>query len=363
MYHSFEIKNFRGLENLTIEGLERINLIAGKNNVGKTALLEALWIHHGAVIPELALRVDSFRGLDAGDSQEFMGNLFFGFDHSLVIELSAKGDWGGGPRRLRMSLQDRPTIEVPVAAFAPGQPATQTIYSPNQLVMDYSYESGEQATSNGWLVERQINPGVPGVSAVGMEARQAPRPHLPLAIFLAARRASISEEDVKRYSQLEINGQQEGVLQILKEIDPRLTRLAVVSAGQTPAIYADIGLGRLIPVPLMGDGMTRILSLAVSIATVPHGMVLADEIENGLHHTVMPKVWSAIAAFARRYNVQVLATTHSHECFRAARQALESDEEDDFRLYRIEHFRGKLHTVRYDGEMMDSALEFNFEVR
>jgi AAA15 family ATPase/GTPase len=76
MYHSFEIKNFRGLENLTIEGLERINLIAGKNNVGKTALLEALWIHHGAVIPELALRVDSFRGLDAGDSQEFMGNLF-----------------------------------------------------------------------------------------------------------------------------------------------------------------------------------------------------------------------------------------------------------------------------------------------
>lgn len=143
MYHSFEIKNFRGLENLTIEGLERINLIAGKNNVGKTALLEALWIHHGAVIPELALRVDSFRGLDAGDSQEFMGNLFFGFDHSLVIELSAKGDWGGGPRRLRMSLQDRPTIEVPVAAFAPGQPATQTIYSPNQLVMDYSYESGE----------------------------------------------------------------------------------------------------------------------------------------------------------------------------------------------------------------------------
>ena len=366
MYHSFEVKNFRGLDHLTIEGLERINLIAGKNNVGKTALLEALWIHHGGVIPELGMRVDSFRGLDAGDSQDFMGSLFFGFDRDLTIDLSAMGDWSEEPRLLKMSLEDRLTVETPVAGFNPGQLAAQTIYSPSQLVMRYFYESKGQATSTGWLVERQINPGIPGapgVSAVGMEARQAPRPHQTLAIFLAARRASISEEDVKRYSELEINGQHEGVLQILKEIDPRLTRLAVVSTRQTPAIYADIGLGRLIPVQLMGDGITRILSLAVSIATVPEGMVLVDEIENGLHHSVMQQVWSSIAAFARKYNVQIFATTHSRECFRAARRALMSDEQDDFRLYRIEHFRDKLRTVRYDGEMMDSALEFNFEVR
>ena len=366
MYRSFKIKNFRGLENLTIDGLGRVNLIAGKNNVGKTALLEALWIHHGAVIPELGLRVDSFRGLDAGNSEDFMGNLFFGFNSGLVIDLSAEGDWGRNPRRLKLSLQDRPTVEIPVAGFALGQPATQAAYSPNQLVMDYSYESTGQATSTGWLVERQINPGVPGVpgvAAVGVEARQAPRPHQPLAIFLAARRASISEEDVKRFSQLEINSQQEGVLQILKGIDSRLTKLAVVSTRPTPAIYADIGLSRLIPVQLMGDGMTRILSLALSIATVPDGMVLVDEIENGLHHTVMQKMWGAIATYARRYNVQIFATTHSHECFRTACQAFESDEEDDFRLFRIDHSRGKLRTVRYDREMMDSALEFNVEVR
>ena len=366
MYRSFEIKNFRGLENLNIEGLGRINLITGKNNVGKTALLEALWIHHGAVIPELGSRVDTFRGLDAGDSHDFMGTLFFGFDRGLAIEFSATGDWGEESRRLKMSLEDRPTVEIPVAGLGLGHPTPQTTYSRNQLVMDYSYESRGKASSTGWLVERQINPGVPGVpgvAAVGIEAKQAPRPHEPLAIFLAARRASVSEEDVKRYSQLEINGQQDGVLQILQEIDSRLTKLAVVSARPTPAIYADIGLNRLIPVQLMGDGMTRILSVALSIATVPDGMVLVDEIENGLHHTVMQTVWSAIGTLARRYNVQVFATTHSHECFRTARRAFEADVQDDFRLYRIDHFRGKLRTVRYDREMMDSALDFNVEVR
>ena len=92
-------------------------------------------------------------------------------------------------------------------------------------------------------------------------------------------------------------------------------------------------------------------------------MVLVDEIENGLHHSVMEKVWAAIATFARRYNVQIFASTHSHECFRAARQALHSEKEDDLRLYRIEHSRGKLRTIRYDREMMDSALEFDVEVR
>jgi hypothetical protein len=366
MYRSFKIQNFRGLKNLSIEGLGRVNLITGANNVGKTALLEALWIHHGAVIPELGLRVDSFRGLDPGDSEDFMGSLFFGYDRGLEIELAAKGDWGKEPRRLKMSLEDRATVEVPVPALGPSQPATQTTYSRNQLIMNYSYESRGQATSAGWLVQRQTNsmvPGAPGVTAVGMEARQAPRPHDPLAIFLTARRASISEEDVKRYSDLEVRGQHKGAVQILKGIDPRLTKLAVVSARPTPAIYADIGLSRLIPMQLMGDGMARILSLALSIATVPGGMVLVDEIENGLHHLVMQKVWSSIATFARHYNVQIFATTHSRECFQAALEALGDDDENEFRLYRIEHFRDKLRTVRYDREMMDFALNFNVEVR
>ena len=365
MYRSFEIRNFRGLENLSIEGLGQINLITGKNNVGKTALLEALWIHHGAVIPDLGLRVDSFRGLDAGNSEDFMGNLFFGFDHDSVIKLCAKGDWGHETRQLEMCLEDRPTVEIPVSGQAPVQAITQAVYSSSQLAMKYSYELGKQANSTGWLVEHQINsgvPGIPGVGAVGMEAKQAPRPHAQIAMFLASRRQSLSDDDVKRYSQLEINGQQESVLQILREIDSRLTKLAVVSAKRNPAIYADIGLGRLIPVQLMGDGITRILTLAVSIATVPDGMVLVDEIENGLHHTVMANVWHAIAVLAKRHNVQVFATTHSHECFQAARQVLDP-ETDGFCLFRIEPFRGSLRAVRYDGEMMDSAVQFNLEVR
>ncbi len=47
--NSLEIHNFRGFKHLQIERLGRVNLIVGKNNVGKSSLLEALqlYAHNG----------------------------------------------------------------------------------------------------------------------------------------------------------------------------------------------------------------------------------------------------------------------------------------------------------------------------
>jgi predicted ATPase len=58
MFTSFEAKNFRGFRDLVISELSRVNLIAGMNNVGKTSLLEALFVHCGAYNPELALTIN-----------------------------------------------------------------------------------------------------------------------------------------------------------------------------------------------------------------------------------------------------------------------------------------------------------------
>ena len=132
MYCAFNVKNFRGFDDLTIEGLRRINeglrrinLIAGKNNVGKTALLEALWIHHGAVNPDLAVRVYAFRGLEQVAPDNFLGNLFHGFDRRLTVELKAKGEWGDTPRLLKMWFEDSSTFEIPLHGLENNQPNPQ----------------------------------------------------------------------------------------------------------------------------------------------------------------------------------------------------------------------------------------------
>ena len=362
MYHSFSIKNFRCFDDLTLEGLGRINLIGGKNNIGKTALLEALWIHHGSANPDLAVRVDAFRGLEQVVPDNFLGNVFRGFDRDLTIELCAQGAWGDDHRLLRMWFEDSSTFEIPVPGLENNQPdplqnSSIGVKSSKVIVMDYFYESEGRLTTKGRLVESQVNPLVRTAGLEMSVERGSILQNRPSALFLSARRAGVSNEDVTRYSQLEINGRQDGVLQILQVVEPGLKRLVVVSTGQTPAIYADVGLGQLIPMQLLGDGMSRTLSLALAIASSPGGMALVDEIENGLHYTVMEKVWQAIAAFARSYDVQIFATTHSRECVEYARRAFASDEDEELRFYRIDRAYGKLRAVMYDRETLGEAID------
>jgi AAA15 family ATPase/GTPase len=148
-------------------------------------------------------------------------------------------------------------------------------------------------------------------------------------------------------------------------IEPRLQRLAVVVVADTPVIHGDIGEGRLFPLPVMGDGMTRLLSLVVAMGNAPKGVVLVDEVENGLHHSVLEKVWQTIAEAARQFEVQVFATTHSFECIAAAHRAFGADLgfEYDFRLHRLERVNGNIVAKTYDRDALRAALEMGLEVR
>ena len=83
-------------------------------------------------------------------------------------------------------------------------------------------------------------------------------------------------------------------------------------------IWGDIGLRELVPLAVMGDGMSRLARLVLAIADAPGGLVLVDEIETGLHHTVLSDVWRVVDEAARQFETQVVATTHSYECIRAA---------------------------------------------
>src|SRR5207237_5063953 len=101
-------------------------------------------------------------------------------------------------------------------------------------------------------------------------------------------------------------------------------------------MYCDIGVKRRIPMSQMGEGMTRLLSLVLEITNASDGIVLIDEIENGLHHSVLTKVWKAIAVAARRSDTQIFATTHSWECIKSAHEAFLESEFYDLRLHRID---------------------------
>jgi AAA15 family ATPase/GTPase len=152
-------------------------------------------------------------------------------------------------------------------------------------------------------------------------------------------------------------------IKILNLIDPRIID---ISLGSKNMIYFDLGLERRVPIQIMGDGIARLLSILVTIANYENGIVLIDEIENGFHASTLNLLWSSLREMAESYNVQIFATTHSLECVRTFSSTFSNElfSNDLIRLYRLERNKdNKFKAVKYTAEVLQSALESNWEIR
>lgn len=350
MLKTVRIKNFRGFTDLTLNDLERVNLLAGANGTGKTAVLEALFLHVGAHNPEIGMRINIFRGLMAfkADLDGLFAPLFhrYGFDEA--VEISSTDDQGV-ERSLTVRLSD-----IAVTALEPSNgndrpDSLSATISAREVRFDYEDSEGKRATANGWLTTEGLRV-------------QVGKPWGGQAIFLATRYHSPAE-DAQRFSELAVQMRQQPLVESLKLVEPRLSSLSVQAMGNVALVYGDIGLGRLIPIDLMGQGTSRLLSIMLAIVSQQASIVLIDEIENGLHYSVMAQVWAAIAKAARAADVQVFATTHSWECLRAAHEAFSQDEQYDFRLHRLERVGDTVRVVTLDRAALDTAIEVGLEVR
>ena len=63
--------------------------------------------------------------------------------------------------------------------------------------------------------------------------------------------------------------------------------------------------------------MIRIFGIALALENAKDGLLLIDEVENGLHYSVQPDVWRFLFQAATKLNVQVFATTHSYDCIKS----------------------------------------------
>jgi hypothetical protein len=172
VYTSFSIKNFRCFENMTIKPLARVNLICSENNTGKTALLEALWLHSGPNLPDLGLRLYGFRGIAGSDPARLLHDLFCNFDPHRTIVLEAGEDWNDYHRSLNIKSQPRgPRVFVPKASDEQslmGIAARETnvsAVSNTEIVLDYIDEHGNSFVSTGrWEISEAPPPdGMPFV--------------------------------------------------------------------------------------------------------------------------------------------------------------------------------------------------------
>lgn len=329
-------------------------------------------------IPDLLAALNALRGYPSGsNSSEIWSSFFYNWESENAIVVEAEGfarheakhekynlrispitvsDAQNGFRYPVSPTGNEPTLQTSLPAVVENTDSLKQVSGLN-FIYDLKDSTDPKQKINVPVISLAPNQG-------GFADLQSIK-KLPAA-FLPSRGIHNPQSEALRYSKLEIERRTGEVLSVLQTLDPRIKNLHLLATEKEPRIgfYADIGDPHLMPLALMGDGMLRILSIALSMATTRGGLVLVDEIESGLYYSSLPKVWSMLSQTARKLDIQVFATTHSEECIRSAHNALTNIENlNDLRIYRFDLIDGHTRAVYYSPEEISAAIETDIEVR
>ena len=381
MYTSFEVKNFRCFRDLRLDDLGRVNLIAGRNNSGKTALLEAIYLHSGDRKSKTFLRDQSYTSrmlYDYRRSRDFdvdstsiisWDTIFNNFDATKSIEMSAKlARMSAKLARRQPSLFDK-NLKISIKSQDSedfddilGQFRMDSILRRFEIEVFDVYRNGEMLEINSDYSPSSDYMLILYGTVHSSRFRSRP---LIRSDFLHTREKIDSRVNARRFSNVKQSNTDSILIDALRIVEPKLKTLEVLYDGTLPRIHANIGLVKSIPLSSLGEGMNRLASLILAMGETAQGVIFIDEIENGLHHAIQEDVWKIIGKIARDLDIQVFATTHSLEMIRAAHEAFKDDDPYDFRYHRLDRNAdtGDIEAVTYNKFSMNAVVSIDFEVR
>ena len=346
MLQALHIERFRGLPTLDLEHLARVNLIGGRNNSGKTAVLEALFLLLGAGELSILLRMAQARAgtplkLSERAVREILWRpLFHDLRDDLPIRISADhGEDQSSSLSLRVEQPGTASLVREGEDLEPAGPESV-------LVADFAAEPV-------------------GTWSVTMRGLKFDRPRgspIHSSFFLPATWRLTPVEMAEKFGKLQMANATSEFVSVLRLLEPRLEGVEPIVVAGVPTLFAVLSGGRKQPLHILGEGSLRLATILLLISNAPGGCVLVDEIENGLHYSALPALWKGLQGACTRYGVQLFATTHSWECLQAAREALGLDPEA-FLYYRLERRGDRVVPVCVEPDDLERAAELGLEMR
>lgn len=333
------IQGFRGIDSLTIPRLGRVTLITGKNGIGKTTILEAVQTYasraDASVLSSLlANREEDDRIVDdEGVEHKIIPweALFHRLDiteHRTISIGPSDGDHIRILRNTEWHHVDDEDIEIPIYG----------------VQFRGTSEWGYDVENGNWPKIRCVFLGMNLLNKGELNEMWA-------GIDMTA-----GEDVVLDALGILLNGTIGRVT-----VHKRPSGFSETQDGLTAIRFK----GSDAPVPLrsLGDGVSRLFAVAAALVNTRNGFLLIDEAESGLHYSVHPAFWTMVLRVASKYNVQVLATTHSWDCIRGFAQAAQECEGAEGILVRLEKDAGGLQAVTYSEKNLIIAAEQDIEVR
>ena len=368
------IRNFRGISSLLIGRLGRVTLLAGRNGVGKTTVLEAVRVYaargrRDELAQVLAKREEFVTGVDENN------------DPVLLLDYAALFHGRAAVPDRRIEIGPKSDINtLRIQALTPKDLAPEQ----QEMFADVLTEDDVQAFKVTYNKFENILPWLPD--------RYDSRHHL----FLRERRLRQQRLGFDEREEFDdINYQSLGpglpdnhlladfwdnvvltkaaglALEAVHLADNRIEGVAVVgdkksrrrvSSGRRVIVKMK---GHAQPVPLksLGDGTTRLFAAGLALANCSNGFLIVDEVENGIHFSVQQRFWDMIIRAAQRYNVQVIASTHSYDCVKGFARAATAIDTAEGLVVRLERKDSEMRAVEYTETELKTVGAQNIEVR
>lgn len=352
MISHFAIKNFRCFRQWDQTGLKRFNFIVGESGVGKTALLEALFMV-GGVSAEIWFRIRRWRGLGEGpmqigtrDSYEALfRDLFYQHDQKTKASVTI-WDTNEGKREVEVFYEHLDVYTLPL-----NDPSEKNAFLINPIVFKWDAKR-RVARSTAEIKDGKLVMNVAGD---------------PYPIVLISPRAPSTREYAQYYSNLHRTRQAASVLETLKSIFDEVEGISLEMVAGEPVLHVDVtGMNELLPIGDLSGGIEKFISIIVSIVMNRGGAILIDEIESGFYYKNTPQLLNSIVSLCDKYDVQLFASTHSYEFLQILSTSMASAKrgEKDFCLIRLEKQKGHQPTVTLiPGDSYTAAMQENFEIR
>jgi AAA15 family ATPase/GTPase len=297
---NIEIKKFKCFKDFKAEGFGRVNLIGGKNNVGKTAFMEAIFIIFDTKNKEdkdilgTFITIENFRGMPkniTGNELKIINNKYYNANIKTNISV------------LKSTLKKDESLV--------------------DLNTNLSFTNTTYNFIPSYMVDNQLIDNI--------------------------------------FNKIKKQRKRDGLNQILNAFDNNVLEFDIIDGK--PQVFLK-ALDTFQNVSELGHGLKRYIAIIGAILINKNGILFLDELENGIHHSKLDKLWNIILTISKQQNVQVFATTHSKECIESYSRVAKKLEDEEIKFIGLHKLKdNSIVSAIRDYELLEFTLEQEHEVR
>lgn len=307
-----EIEKFKCFTNFNASGFKRVNLIGGKNNIGKTAFMEACYINISSININTMLTAI----IDIKFMRECINLLFYKIDNKNLLDTTkfyaTKSNLSTG----RFFILEKDAIKTYQFNI---NNESKNVNAQELTISTTRSDNIEFIDNFGWA----------------------------------------NHELIKAYQAIQKQDQENELNVFLREFDNSIESFKVI--GDKPQCKTN---GEYQDITEFGDGLKHYISIICALCTCANGYLFIDEIDNGIHYSQLDRLWELILTLSKKTNCQVFAITHSKEMLESfARVAKKLNDQNIAYITLVKDKQQEIKAITRDYKMLLDSIEQEREVR